>query len=70
MATKARIHDIRHGFAEALYASGVDLVKIQTLLGHRDLATTRRYVGRPRKAETREAANRGLAFYTGKGGES
>ncbi len=38
-----RFHDLRHTFATRLVQSGVDLYKLQKLLGHRDLKTTQRY---------------------------
>lgn len=33
-------HEIRHGYASALYESGVDYKTMQQLLGHAQLATT------------------------------
>lgn len=40
-----RIHDVRHGFAEAAHAACGDLKTVQKLLGHASIATTSRYVG-------------------------
>lgn len=37
-------HGLRHTFAYECRIEGMDLVEIQTLLGHRNLATTARYV--------------------------
>jgi integrase len=39
-----RLHDLRHTFGSLLAASGVDLVAIQSAMGHSDLATTSRYL--------------------------
>ena len=38
-----RLHDLRHGFASFAAAGGDSLLVIGALLGHRDVATTRRY---------------------------
>lgn len=38
-----RLHDIRHSFASVLVSKGVSLEMIALLLGHRSLASTRRY---------------------------
>jgi site-specific recombinase XerD len=37
------IHTFRHTFASHLIMSGVDLVTVKELLGHKDIATTMRY---------------------------
>ncbi|MCP4726722.1 MAG: site-specific integrase [bacterium] len=42
--TKFRFHDLRHVFATWLYEAGISLDNIRTLMGHRDRATTDRYV--------------------------
>ena len=41
---RIRIHDLRHTFASLSLMQGVDVVSIQKWLGHKDLATTMRYV--------------------------
>ena len=38
-----RFHDLRHDFASKLVSAGVPLFDVGELLGHRDVATTRRY---------------------------
>ncbi len=41
--TNVRFHDLRHTFASALVQKGVDLYRVQRLLGHRDGRMTQRY---------------------------
>lgn len=45
-----RWHDLRASTITVLLDHGVDLLTIQRIVGHKDLATTRRYVGRTPKA--------------------
>lgn len=52
-----RWHDLRASCATVLLDHGVDLITIQRILGHKDLDTTRRYVGKTPGAMT-EAARR------------
>ena len=39
-----RFHDLRHTFGTAMAAAGVPMRTLQEWMGHRDLATTQRYV--------------------------
>lgn len=39
-----RFHDLRHTYGSLLAAAGVDLVTIQSAVGHSQLATTSRYL--------------------------
>lgn len=48
------LHGLRHGCASQLVASGVDVVTVQQVLGHRSLDTTMRYV-HPTDFRKREA---------------
>jgi integrase len=43
-AGKLRIHDLRHLCGTFLVMNGVDLETVRTILGHRDLTTTQRYL--------------------------
>ncbi len=43
-AGKLRIHDLRHLCGTFLVMNGVDLETIRSILGHRDLTTTQRYL--------------------------
>lgn len=38
-----RIHDLRHTFASTAISSGMNLIMVRDLLGHRNVATTQRY---------------------------
>jgi integrase len=42
---RMRWHDLRSSCVTLLLEEGVDLVTIQRIVGHRDLATTQRYIG-------------------------
>jgi integrase len=41
--TDFHFHDLRHTFATRLVQNGVDLYKVQKLLGHKNIAMTERY---------------------------
>ncbi len=53
----ATLHKFRHTYATRLLESGADVVTVQRLLGHSDLATTRRYLN-PDQQRRRTAVNR------------
>lgn len=46
-----RWHDLRHTFGSTLAASGIDLITIQSVMGHADLKTTERYLHAKSEAE-------------------
>ena len=50
-----RWHDLRASTITVLLDEGVDLLTIQRIVGHKDLATTRRYVGKTPGAFSRAA---------------
>jgi len=50
-----RWHDLRASTITVLLDAGADLLTIQRIVGHRDLATTRRYVGKTPGALSRAA---------------
>ena len=52
-----RFHDLRHTYASHLAMRGVDIRKIQELLGHRDITMTVRY-SHLSNADLREAVKR------------
>jgi integrase len=61
---KLRIHDLRHLCGTFLVMNGVDLETIRDILGHRDLATTQRYlhvVNEHKRKAISKIANLGLA---------
>ncbi|HEY7195547.1 MAG TPA: site-specific integrase, partial [Gemmatimonadales bacterium] len=39
-----RMHDLRHSFASAVVRNGGDVLMVQALLGHKDIATSMRYI--------------------------
>ena len=41
--SKLRIHDLRHNFASQLAMKGTDILTIATLMGHKQIQTTKRY---------------------------
>jgi site-specific recombinase XerD len=62
---RVRIHDLRHSFASTAVSDGVSLFVVGELLGHRDLASTRRYSHLERSA-ARAALARVHAAINGK----
>jgi integrase len=59
---KMRWHDMRASTITVLLDQGVDLLTIQRIVGHRDLATTRRYVGKTPTAMAAAADKLGEAM--------
>ncbi|MCC6174048.1 MAG: tyrosine-type recombinase/integrase [Chloroflexi bacterium] len=57
-----RWHDLRASTITVLLDQGVDLLTIQRIVGHRDLATTRRYVGKTPTAMAAAADKLGEAM--------
>lgn len=55
------IHDARRTFATASVRAGVGLDRVRSLLGHRDVATTERYVGRYRSDAETEIPSLGVS---------
>ena len=57
---RVRVHDLRHSFASTAVGDGVSLYATGELLGHKDLASTKRYAhlarDRKRAALARVAA--------------
>lgn len=56
---RVKPHDLRRTYARSLYDSGMELKSIQENLGHKDLATTLRYIG-----VSNAKARRPTAIYT------
>ena len=52
-----RLHDLRHTFATRLIRRGVDIITVQSLLGHSSVTTTQRYT-HSGELEKREAVRR------------
>jgi len=57
-----RFHDLRHTFASSLVMSGVDIVTVKELMGHRDIKMTMRY-SHPTPEHKKQAVER-LNFTT------
>lgn len=53
-----RFHDLRHTYGSLLAAGGVDLVTIQSAMGHSALATTSRYLHAKRAIEEAQVFTR------------
>jgi integrase len=56
-----RFHDLRHTYGSLLAASGVDLVTIQSAMGHAALATTSRYLHARPASEQAEVFTRAFS---------
>ena len=56
-----RMHDCRRTYATEMVRRGVTLDRVRALLGHRDVQTTERYLGRYRSDETEVAVDVGVA---------
>ena len=52
-AGKLRIHDLRHLCGSFLVMNGVDLETVRSILGHRDLSTTQKYLHMAREHKKR-----------------
>ncbi len=57
-----RFHDLRHTFASRLVMSGVDIVTVKELMGHKDIKMTMRY-SHPTPEHKKQAVER-LNFET------
>jgi len=60
-----RIHDLRHTFAAAVYATTGDLKAVQRLLGHSSVAISSRYVGHTSPSVVEPAAHGAVAHIVG-----
>lgn len=56
-----RMHDARRTYATEMVRRGVTLDRVRALLGHRDVQTTERYLGRYRSDATEVAVDVGVA---------
>ena len=62
--TDFRFHDLRHTFATRLVQAGIDLYKVATILGHKDIKMTQRYAH-----HYPESLRDGVEVLDGDGGE-
>lgn len=57
-----RLHDLRHTYGSLLAAAGIDLVSIQSVMGHSALSTTSRYLHARPASEQADAFTRAFEF--------
>lgn len=67
---KVRYHDLRHSCASILYANGTDIMTIQEILGHAQLATTLMYTHKLSDRKTSALAQMDAQFLGTGNGES
>jgi integrase len=71
-AGKLRIHDLRHLCGSFLVMKGVDIETVRSILGHRDISTTQRYLhmaNEHKKQAILKIENLGVANQTKKAGK-
>lgn len=64
------LHDLRHGYASAMLASGVPITRVSALLGHASPAITLAVYSHVMPEHKDDAAEKLEAFFAGKGQES
>ena len=58
-----RFHDLRHTYGSLLAAAGIDLVSIQSVMGHSALSTTSRYLHARPVSEQAQAFTRAFEYH-------